>query len=172
VADDGSALFRAHPEYVEIQTLTGLHLDTEAEALASFYAGSEGLQALKQALQAQGHSDSFAYFLGTAGKKNGDIPTGEENPEEIGFISERNPAEICQQRGKKNKHNALDPVNGKIAAEYGNCRGNPAAARIRNMVQQYSRNQPEHPCPEKKNGNPCCIASDGFVKELRFCRYP
>ncbi len=91
VDDDGSTLFRAHPEFVEIQVLAGLHMDTEAEALAAYYRDSEGLAELKKALQEQGHGDSYAYFLGKAGKKNGDIPTGEETEEDISFISERNP---------------------------------------------------------------------------------
>ena len=89
--DDGSDLFRAHPQFVELQVLSGLHMDTEAEALAGFYCNSKGLAELKKELQAQGHNDSFAYFLGKAGKKNRDVPTGEDPVEEILFFSERNP---------------------------------------------------------------------------------
>lgn len=92
VADDGSALFRAHPDYVEIQVLSALHMDTEAVALANYQQQNEGLAELKKELQAQDHDDSFAYFLGKSGKKNGGVPGGEEPPEEeISFISERNP---------------------------------------------------------------------------------
>lgn len=97
VADDGSAMFRAHPELVEIQVLTKLHMDVEAQALAAHYQSSEGLKALKEALQAQGHNDSYAYFLGTAGKKTGDIPVGEVFEEDISFISERNPEGLVKR---------------------------------------------------------------------------
>lgn len=90
VDDDGSALFRAHPQFVEIQVLKELRMDVEAEALTSYYSGSEGLAELRDALQEAGHHDSFAYFLGCAGKKNRDVPEGETD-EDIPFLSERNP---------------------------------------------------------------------------------
>lgn len=90
VVDDGGELFRAHPDYVEIQVLSGMHMDTEAELLADFYRNNAGLEALKKALQEKNETDSFAYFLGASGKK------GKPQPEEpqgdiLSFISERNP---------------------------------------------------------------------------------
>lgn len=97
VADDGSAIFRAHPELVEIQVLSRLHMDVEAQALSEHYANSEGLQALREALQAQGHDDSFAYFLGAAGKNTGDVPSEEIFEEDIAFISERNPEGLVKR---------------------------------------------------------------------------
>jgi len=91
VVDDGGQLFRAHPGYVELQVLNGLHMGTEAELLADFYREDTGLAALKSELQAQGHTDSFAYFLGQSGKKKGAPQPEEPQGEEISFISERNP---------------------------------------------------------------------------------
>lgn len=96
VDDDGSALFRAHPQFVEIQVLGDLHMDAEAEALSSYYQGSEGLAELRAALQEAGHHDSFAYFLGCAGKKNRDVPEGIEEEEDIPFLSERNPDDLVK----------------------------------------------------------------------------
>lgn len=91
VVDDGGELFRAHPAYVELQVLTGLHMGTEADSLADYYRNMPGLSTLKDELEKQGHSDSFAYFLGQSGKKKGGPQPEEPGEGEISFISERNP---------------------------------------------------------------------------------
>lgn len=93
IISDGSAAYIAQPDYVEIQTLGLLRYSAEAEALTKLHRDNKGLSELKRLLQENGTGDSFAYFLGAAGKKNEVDPIDDdtEEGEDISFIAERDP---------------------------------------------------------------------------------
>ncbi len=97
IISDGSDIYIAHPDFVELSVLSSMRFATEAEALAKLYEGNKGLNELKQALHDVGNQDSFAYFLGKSGKNHdGDPVIGEdiEDGEDISFIAERDPATL------------------------------------------------------------------------------
>ncbi|MBR6593589.1 MAG: hypothetical protein IKK83_00185 [Clostridia bacterium] len=89
VSNDGSAIYGGHLDLVELQALLWLKYGNEANLLRNYYQGREGLAALEQALKEFGSQDSFAYFLGKSGIKNGEKPG--EDEEDIPFIAERDP---------------------------------------------------------------------------------
>lgn len=96
IVSDGSPIYAGQFDYVELQTLSALRFNSEAELLSKFYEGSEGLSSLKQALNEIESKDSFAYFLGKSGKKNdgGNNGEGLEDDDDISFVAERDPKEL------------------------------------------------------------------------------
>lgn len=101
IVSDGSDIYLAHPVYVAIQALSLLRYGAESEALAKFHSENKGLAELTQALHEFGSPDSFAYFLGSAGKKGEGDQTGDDDQggddgfgDNVSFIAERDPNTI------------------------------------------------------------------------------
>lgn len=101
IVSDGSKLYLAHPDYVEIQTLALLRYASESEILSKLQSGNEGLTELNQALRDKGTQDSFAYFLGESGNDgdggdggdgdDGDGGKKDDDDSDLSFIAERDP---------------------------------------------------------------------------------
>ncbi len=92
---DGSKIYNGQLDYVEIQVLDALRYKTEAELLSNYYTGNEGLEELRKALNESGSTDSFAYLLGSFGKKDGGESDDEGTDDDgISFIAERDPKSL------------------------------------------------------------------------------
>lgn len=95
IINDGSSLFKAHLDLVELQVLFGLKHKAQAEILSERYEGSDGLSELREALREANTEDSFAYFLGVSGKAHKKGEGKDEGKDEgIAFIAERDPSTL------------------------------------------------------------------------------
>ncbi len=82
IVNDGSDIFKAHPNYVEMQVLYALNYTNEADALSELYAQSPGLDELKKLLSAENTTDSFALLCGSELKQKRTKLRDPEAPEE------------------------------------------------------------------------------------------
>lgn len=85
IASDGSPLYDGHLDYVELQVLYALGYNSEADALSEIHAANKGFAELKQLLNNEGTSDSFAVLLGSSVseiKKKKKPPVDPKNPED------------------------------------------------------------------------------------------
>ncbi len=95
IINDGNDLLDVQHTLVEIQTLRTLKKPSEAEALEQLNESNELLNKLKNLLNEAGGQDSFAYFIGVAGKQNKpEEPTPVGTDRDIAFVAERDPATL------------------------------------------------------------------------------
>lgn len=93
VINNGNDLLAVQSVLVEIQTLYNLKKVTEAKCLETLHESNETLNELKKLLDEAGSQDSFAYFLGTAGKQTSKTEDPHiDDDDDISFIAERDPS--------------------------------------------------------------------------------